>query len=323
MTRRVLGCLWLVVLVVSCKSSQQAIMPITDDQVEIEFGKLGDLEEEEEKKEPSSGQEEETMTVEVITDEDVQAELGGTGNASSTPPPRRRTPPVATTITAMPEEGMNEALLLETGQVVLEDSESAIALDEVEVVGIIRPTQYPLDPIVPQKITSLNNHGARSAPLVREVRVRSYSPLTIEDKMFFAKQLKVKPLEIKDAQLYSYIKGRLGDPFKKDRMDHLTLMQNLYGKVYEVNFPRTTSKAILTNYTEGKIHYTKDMEEGDLLFFRMKDGRRPYTHIGIYLKNKRFLTVTPSGGVEIANLRDRLWKGTYIGRGRVKNTKRR
>ncbi|MBC9798010.1 C40 family peptidase [Sinomicrobium weinanense] len=321
MTRRVLVGLWLVVLGVSCKSSQLGIIPITDEQVQIEFGELGDLEEEE--KEPSEEEEEETMAIEAITDEDVQEELGGTGYTASTPPPPRTSPATTTTVAMPEEEPINAAILLEGGQVVLENEETAIELEEVEVVGIVHPTQYPLAPIEPEQLAFLGSHGAKSAPLLKEVKVRSYSPLTIEDKIFFAKQLKVKPLEIKDAQLYSYIKDRLGDQFQKGRLDHLTLMQNLYGKVYDVNFPRTASKAILRNYTEGKIHYTKDMKEGDLLFFRLTKSRRLYTHVGIYLQNKRFLTVTPSGGVEIASLKDRLWKGAYIGRGRVKNMKRR
>src|SRR5690606_17901454 len=113
------------------------------------------------------------------------------------------------------------------------------------------------------------------------------SPITIEDKVFFAKELRIKAIDVDDPKLYSYIKKRLGDPYQTDRVDHLTLMQNLYSKVYEIDFPRTASKAILTNYTDGQIHYTKDMKEGDLLFFRFKDHGKPYTHVGIYLKNKR------------------------------------
>lgn len=317
MTRKILGCLWLVVLVVSCKSSQQAIIPITDELVQMEFGELEDLDEEKEAA-VETGEEESYMALEPITDKDVRAELDGESSTPAPSPPRQTT---STTGTVPEKEPMNAALLLETGQVVLSDSESSIMLDEVEVVGIIRSTQYPLDPIVPGNISGLKSHGARSAPLVEEVKVKGYSPLKIEDKIFFGEELKVKPLEVKNAQLYAYIKDRLGTPYRKDRMDHLTLMQNLYREVYEVSFPRTTSKAILTNYTEGQIHYTRDMKEGDLLFFRFRDRGRPYTHVGIYLKNKRFLTVTPSGGVEIVNLRDRMWRKGYIGRGRVKNMK--
>ncbi|SFW72699.1 NlpC/P60 family protein [Sinomicrobium oceani] len=311
---RILGCVGLFVLVMSCKS-KQGILPITDEQVQIEFGELGDMESESEVPE----EEESVMKIEAITDEDVEAELGGPRQYKA---PRKadRAPAYRTTAVAA-DEPINAALLLETGQVVLSDSESSIMLDEVEVVGILRTEQFAIPPVLSAPIAYLRKQRPASAPLMREIKIRSYSPLTITDKVFFAKEMKVKAIDIKDQRLYSYIKDRLGDPYKKDRLDHLTLMQNLYQEVYDISFPRTTSKAILTNYTEGQIHYTKDMGEGDLLFFRFRDRGKPYTHVGIYLKNKRFLTVTPAGGVEIASLRDRMWRNGYIGRGRVKNLK--
>ncbi|MGS2763994.1 C40 family peptidase [Sinomicrobium sp. M5D2P9] len=311
---RIIVCVWLLVLVVSCKS-QQAVIPITDELVKIEFGELGDLDTDDDDPEE---EEESVMEIQAITDDDVQAEFGGPRQSS--PRPRESSSPVVNTSMAE-DEPVNAALLLETGQVVLSDSESSIILDEVEVVGILRTEQFALPPVLSAPLTHMRNYNPKSTPLTREVKVRNYSPITIEDKVFFAKELKVKAIDVNDPKLYSYVKKRLGDPYQKDRVDHLTLMQNLYNEVYEISFPRTASKAILTNYTDGQIHYSKDMKEGDLLFFRFKDRGKPYTHVGIYLKNKRFLTVTPSEGVKIASLRDRMWRAGYIGRGRVKNLK--
>ncbi len=310
---RIVVCLWLVALGVSCKS-QQAIIPITDELVKIEFGELEDIDAEEDDPE----KEESVMEIQPITDDDVQAELGGPRHS---PPPKKESPSPVVNTSEAEAEPINAALLLDSGQVVLSDSESSIMLDEVEVVGILRTEQFALPPVLAAPLGYLRSYRPKSAPLTREVKVRDYSPITIEDKVFFAKELRIKAIDVDDPKLYSYIKKRLGDPYQKDRVDHLTLMQNLYSKVYEIDFPRTASKAILTNYTDGQIHYTKDMKEGDLLFFRFKDHGKPYTHVGIYLKNKRFLTVTPKEGVEIANLRDRMWRAGYIGRGRVKNLK--
>ena len=320
---RVLVFLAMIVMVVSCKTSK-SVIPITDEYVNMEFGELGDMNEGEEE----DTEDESYIIIAPITDEDVEEEFGeseGVAAATPAPVPQRvpatRGPVVNTAPPVVDTEPLNAAIELETGQLLLSDSGSSIMLDEVEVVGIRREEQFALGSLSGFQLVYLKETEARSSPLVKEVKVRGYSPITIEDRIYFGKRLKVKPIRISNARLYSFVKENLGKPYRENYLDHLTLMQNLYQKVYEVSFPRTTSKAILGNYTEGKIHYTRDMAEGDLLFFRLRGNKGgPYTHIGIYLQNNRFLTVTPSGGVEITNLRNREWRTAYIGRGRVKNT---
>src|SRR5690606_38634008 len=103
-------------------------------------------------------------------------------------------------------EPINAALLLDSGQVVLSDSESSIMLDEVEVVGILRTEQFALPPVLAAPLGYLRSYRPKSAPLTREVKVRDYSPITIEDKVFFAKELRIKAIDVDDPKLYSYIK---------------------------------------------------------------------------------------------------------------------
>ncbi|WP_461532417.1 C40 family peptidase [Sinomicrobium sp.] len=326
---RVLVCLLMMIVVVSCKTTQN-IVPVTDEYVNMEFGELPDLGKDEDTDDESY------LIIAPITDEDIEKEFGETESVTATTPtptpiPQRvQSSPEAVTNTKfstvnteLPEmdaEPLNAAIELETGQLLLTDSESSIMLDEVEVVGIRREEQFTLESLSGYHLIYLKHRVPQSSPLVREVRIKEYSPITVEDKIYFGKRLKVRPIKVKNARLYAFVRDNLGKPYRKNSRDHLTLMQNLYREVYEINFPRTTSKAVLNNYTEDKIHYTKDMEEGDLLFFRLRQrGRGPYTHMGIYLQNNRFLTVTPSGGVVITNLRNKEWRTTYIGRGRVKN----
>lgn len=58
------------------------------------------------------------------------------------------------------------------------------------------------------------------------------------------------------------------------------------------------------------------LEPGDLVFFDTM--RRPYSHVGIYLGDHRFIHAPTTGGqVELVDLRDRYWQSRYNGARRL------
>ena len=58
------------------------------------------------------------------------------------------------------------------------------------------------------------------------------------------------------------------------------------------------------------------LEPGDLVFFDTM--RRPYSHVGIYLGDFRFIHAPTTGGfVELVDLRDRYWNTRFNGARRV------
>ena len=59
-----------------------------------------------------------------------------------------------------------------------------------------------------------------------------------------------------------------------------------------------------------------EVKEGDLVFFRRGPGQ-PIYHVGIYLKNNKFIHSATNGGVHISSLKEQLLQRNYYAAGRV------
>jgi cell wall-associated NlpC family hydrolase len=61
-----------------------------------------------------------------------------------------------------------------------------------------------------------------------------------------------------------------------------------------------------------------ELQPGDLVFFNTR--RRPYSHVGIYIGEERFVHAPRRGGeVEVTNMQGRYWQKRYNGARRVSN----
>ncbi len=68
----------------------------------------------------------------------------------------------------------------------------------------------------------------------------------------------------------------------------------------------------------GAIIDKTGLQPGDLVFFNTR--RQPYSHVGIYIGEERFVHAPSRGGeVEVANMGDRYWRQRYNGARRVGN----
>lgn len=146
--------------------------------------------------------------------------------------------------------------------------------------------------------------------------------ISARDRVYFARVLGVKPSEITNQKLYAYIKEWQGVPYlyggeTKGGIDCSALMQDLYREVYDVELPRTASEIMLNDNHVEPFRSVKYLKEGDLVFFR-SSNEKIMTHVGIYLKNMKFLSATESRGVQITSLRDPYWRNTYKASGRIK-----
>jgi len=126
-----------------------------------------------------------------------------------------------------------------------------------------------------------------------------------------------------DNNIYLYNAGAkwLGVPYRyggstRKGVDCSAFTAIIYREVYGKQLSRSSADILKHNCK--KVGRSR-LEEGDLVFFRT-DGKRSKspTHVGIYLKNGRFIHASTSRGVIVSSLSEPYYTRTWITGGRVK-----
>lgn len=121
-------------------------------------------------------------------------------------------------------------------------------------------------------------------------------------------------------QLYVESARWIGVPYRaggtsKRGVDCSGLTGNIYRKVYHKRLERNSDRQRTENCR--KIRKSK-LEEGDLVFFHNGRNKRHATHVGIYLKEDRFIHASTSQGVIVSSLDETYYKRCWMQGGRVK-----
>lgn len=132
-----------------------------------------------------------------------------------------------------------------------------------------------------------------------------------------AQKLSISEKEVRSKKLYSFISDWYGTSYKyggcdKNGVDCSCFTGILYKKVYGVTMGRNTSLI----YKEADRIKTSHLREGDLVFFNA--GTKDVSHVGVYLKDNKFVHASTSKGVMINDLNETYYKKYYYGAGRVK-----
>lgn len=124
--------------------------------------------------------------------------------------------------------------------------------------------------------------------------------------------------------IYLYNEGAkwLGTPHRyggstKRGVDCSGFVAIVYREIYGKQLARSSADMLKHNCK--KVSREK-LQEGDLVFFRTskRGGRKTPTHVGIYLKNGKFIHTSTSSGVIVSSLSEPYYQRTWIGGGRVK-----
>lgn len=87
----------------------------------------------------------------------------------------------------------------------------------------------------------------------------------------------------------------------------------IYEKVYRTKLPRSTEEQKKESRTIGKRH----LREGDLVFFTSKRSGNKPAHVGIYLKEGKFVHASTSKGVIVSSLQEKYYIDNWLSGGRI------
>ncbi len=120
-------------------------------------------------------------------------------------------------------------------------------------------------------------------------------------------------------KLYIEASRWIGVPYRsggttKKGVDCSGLVCQLYRNVYHLRLPRTTQEQKSQSQKTAK----RNLREGDLVFFSNSRSRKKVAHVGIYLKDGKFIHASTSRGVIVSSLNEDYYLRHWISGGRVK-----
>lgn len=127
-------------------------------------------------------------------------------------------------------------------------------------------------------------------------------------------------IDMKDNhQLYIEAAKWIGVPYKgagdtKRGTDCSGLTCQIYREVYHKRLERSTDK----QKKETTKVSRRNLQEGDLVFFSSRNSGRKVAHVGIYLKNGKFIHASTSRGVIVSHLDEPYYSKHWISGGRVR-----
>lgn len=120
-------------------------------------------------------------------------------------------------------------------------------------------------------------------------------------------------------KLYLEAADWIGAPYRgggdsKKGTDCSGLVYQIYKKVYSIQVPRNSEELKDKSYKVAK----RNLKEGDLVFFSSSRSRKKVAHVGIYLKNGRFIHSSTSRGVIVSRLGEDYYSRHWISGGRMR-----
>lgn len=92
----------------------------------------------------------------------------------------------------------------------------------------------------------------------------------------------------------------------------------IYKKVYHTRLKRSSEEQRTKDCSRIA---RRNLREGDLVFFHNGRKKRTANHVGIYLKEERFIHASTSQGVIVSNLNEPYYKKCWMQGGRVNKRK--
>ncbi len=120
-------------------------------------------------------------------------------------------------------------------------------------------------------------------------------------------------------KLYLEAANWIGTPYRsggdsRKGTDCSGMVHQIYRKVYRVQVPRNSEELKKNSSKVAK----RNLREGDLVFFSSNRSKRRVAHVGIYLKNGKFIHSSTSRGVIVSRLSENYYTKHWICGGRIR-----
>ena len=120
-------------------------------------------------------------------------------------------------------------------------------------------------------------------------------------------------------KLYVNAAEWIGTPYRaggdsRHGTDCSGLVSQLYKKTYRMRLSRSTDGQL----KESNKIARRNLREGDLVFFTSRSSRKNAAHVGIYLKDGKFIHASTSQGVIVSSLKEKYYTQHWLCGGRVK-----
>lgn len=140
---------------------------------------------------------------------------------------------------------------------------------------------------------------------------------TASKEAFFSKRLNMKFASLTYQQLIETASQWLGTPYRygsssKRGTDCSGFVTSVYRDVYGIKLKRNSHAM----FRDAERIQKDSIRTGDLVFFK-RSPKQPVFHVGIYLKNNKFIHSSSSGGVKVSSLKEPFYRNHYYAAGRV------
>ncbi|MDR1614374.1 MAG: C40 family peptidase [Campylobacteraceae bacterium] len=138
---------------------------------------------------------------------------------------------------------------------------------------------------------------------------------------YLSRQFSLKITEKDNLKLYDTASKWLGTPHKmggnsKKGVDCSGFVNAVYKDVYKKTLNRSAADIFKKDIVKTD---SSKLSEGDLVFFRTDKGdKKTPNHVGIYLKNNKFVHASTSKGVIVSSINEEYYKKAWISGGKVK-----
>jgi lipoprotein Spr len=131
-----------------------------------------------------------------------------------------------------------------------------------------------------------------------------------------ADKMGISEKEVQNKKLYLFISEWYGTPYKyggcgRSGIDCSCFTGTLYQKIYGKTMARSTKDI----QKECRRVKESNLKEGDLLFFKISS--KEITHVGVYLKDRKFVHASTKKGVMISSMDEEFFKKVFCEAGRL------